>query len=130
MRMLLWFAALALLASPAVPARNPNAGHGPATPHLQAYVLRGTLSHYSAMSGTTPGTITIAVQVSSPATFTGQTLTFLDPNPSVSSLVTTNQVSLSSKFGKQTEVWTGFDVSMNYRRPGGITIQGGIFLRQ
>jgi len=56
----------------------------------------------------------------------GQTLTFLDPNPSVSSLVTTNQVYLSDRFGKQTEVWTGYDISAAYRLRDGLSFQGGM----
>jgi hypothetical protein len=56
----------------------------------------------------------------------GQTLTFVDPNPSVSSLVTTNQVFLSSHFGQQTEVWKGYDVNAVYRGGHGITVQGGM----
>ena len=56
----------------------------------------------------------------------GQTLTFLDPNPSVSSLVTTNQVFLSSHFGEQTEIWKGYDVSLNYRKGSSLRVQGGM----
>ena len=77
-----------------------------------------TAANYDAFTVTVPNDPTLPLA--------GHTLTFLDPNPSVSSLVTTNQVYLADHFGKQTEIWKGYDVSLVYRGGRGFTVQGGI----
>ena len=57
----------------------------------------------------------------------GQTISgFFDASPAVASLVATNQVSFSDKYGKQTETWQGIDLSGNARLGGGTIIQGGL----
>ncbi len=60
-------------------------------------------------------TFSVRVPTDPELPLSGQTLDFVDPNPSVSSLVTTNEVFLADHFGKQTEIWTGYDVSLVYR---------------
>jgi len=55
----------------------------------------------------------------------GKGLTFLNANPSVASLVATNQDRLSKNYGKQSEVWQGFDLSASARPGRGTQVQGG-----
>jgi hypothetical protein len=73
--------ALALVVAPAALAAKPiTAKHPPkpATPHAVTFVLHGTLSHFTAANGATPGTITVLVSASNHhgAALKGQTLTF------------------------------------------------------
>jgi hypothetical protein len=64
----------ALAAKPITP-KNPNAAP---KPHAVTFVLHGTLSHFTAATGATPGTITVLVSKANHhgPTLKGQTLTF------------------------------------------------------
>jgi hypothetical protein len=74
--------ALALVVAPAALAAKPVTPKSPnAAPkaHAVTFVLRGTLSHFSAANGATPGKITILVAAANyhGAALKGQTLTFV-----------------------------------------------------
>jgi hypothetical protein len=79
--------ALALIVAPAALAAKPvtpnkpvtaNNANGAPKPHAVTFVLRGTLSHFTAANGATPGTITVLVAAANHhgAALKGQTLTF------------------------------------------------------
>jgi hypothetical protein len=67
----------ALAAKPVTPA-HPNA---PSKAHAVTFVLHGTLSHFVAANGATPGTVTVLVSAANHhgAALKGQTLTFALP---------------------------------------------------
>ena len=87
-RALIFVVAALMVPSVALAKGNPGHGHqgGKSAPKVM-YVLKGTLSAYTAATSTTPGSITIAVTRANHhgAALKGQTLTFpTDANTKVS----------------------------------------------
>jgi hypothetical protein len=69
----------------------------------------------------------VVVPIDSRLPLSGQTLAgFVNANPSIASLVTTNQDRFASNYGNEYEYWHGIDVSVNTRLGGSTVAQGGL----
>ena len=51
---------------------------------------------------------------------------FFDLNPDKAALPTNNYFTFAKNYGKQTEHWNGVDVTLNWRLPASMTLQGGV----
>jgi hypothetical protein len=51
---------------------------------------------------------------------------FYNLNPDKVAVPTNNYFTFAKDYGKQTEHWNGFDVSVNWRLPASMTLQGGV----